>query len=165
VPAQGISSPDPDALRLELQEAIVTVRHWQTLGFQATGFIIAGNVVLLGYGFSQKQAGIFLLGSAVPMILLFVYLLTFSAAVRTIMLVIKLERDLEIRSHSLGATFARNLLGLTDADLVRLTDADLESFSFDNLMIHTPPIILYIASISQIILFVLCLTLFHYRLV
>src|SRR5262249_3947207 len=61
VPDQEASAPDRDALRIELQEALGSVRHWQMVGVQAAGFIVAANVVLIGYGFAQKQAGMFLL--------------------------------------------------------------------------------------------------------
>ena len=77
VPDQGTRTPDRDTLRVELQEALGSVRHWQVQAVQTAGFILAANIVLIGYGFSQKHAGMFLIGSALPLILLGCTLLVF----------------------------------------------------------------------------------------
>jgi hypothetical protein len=133
VAARKISTPhpDPDSLRLELQETLVTVRHWQTLRVQTTGFIVAGNVALLAYGFSQKEAGIFFLGSALPVILLIVYTLTMSISAPLITLAVKLERDLQIRDHSLAAIYVRNHLWLADSDVESLDDGEVQRLSVE----------------------------------
>jgi hypothetical protein len=169
VPAREISTshPDPDSLRLELQEALVTVRHWQTQSIQAAGFIVAGNVRLVAYGFSQKQAGIFLVGSVLPIILLMVYSLAISAAAPLIMLAIKLERDLQIRGHSLAATYARNHLWLGNVDIENLNDAEVQKLGLEKRrwFFNLTAIILYICTMGQIVLGILCLTIYHYRLV
>jgi hypothetical protein len=47
-------SSEDEALRLELQEAIVSFRHWTSQMTQAAGFIVTADVVLISYGFSQS---------------------------------------------------------------------------------------------------------------
>src|SRR5689334_8388063 len=80
VPDQEASAPDRDALRVELQEALGSVRHWQMLSIQTAGFIIAANIVLIGYGFTQKLAGMFLIGSTLPLNLLAVHIAGISSS-------------------------------------------------------------------------------------
>ena len=63
-------APDNESLRLELQQAILTVRQWSSLLIQMAGFITTADVVLISYGFAQKLAGVLLLASALPIILL-----------------------------------------------------------------------------------------------
>jgi hypothetical protein len=168
VPALESSTPHPDpvSLRLELQEALVTVRHWQTQRIQTTGFIVAGNVILLAYGFSQKRAGIFLVGSTLPIILLMVYTLTMSVSAPLITLAIKLERDLRIRRHSLAVTYARSHLWLADFDIENLNDREVQKLTLEKRrwFFNSAAVILYIVGIGQIVLGILCLTIYHYRL-
>jgi hypothetical protein len=65
---------DRDSLRLELQQAIETLRHQATLITQVLGFITAADALLLSYGLSQKNAGILFLASLTPIAMLFVLL-------------------------------------------------------------------------------------------
>jgi hypothetical protein len=136
------------------------------LGFQAAGFIVAGNVVLIGYGFTQKQAGTFLLGSVLPVILLAVYMTTISNAAGLVALSIRIEDELHIREmHSLARTYARSNLRLTEPQLKiiaaqepRVRNLNLKWF------IKPAPIILYAASLGQLGLFALCFALYDYRI-
>lgn len=50
---------DKEAVRLELQEALVSFRQQATLGVQVAGFIAAADSLLLIAGFSQHRSGIF----------------------------------------------------------------------------------------------------------
>jgi hypothetical protein len=63
-------APDNESLRIELQEALVTYRHWVSQLTQAAGFFTTADVVLAGYGFSQRLAIILLAASAFPMLIL-----------------------------------------------------------------------------------------------
>jgi hypothetical protein len=67
-------NPDNEALRLELQEALATYRHWVTQLTQVVGFTVAADVVLISYAFSQRLAGILLFASAVPILILVMYM-------------------------------------------------------------------------------------------
>jgi hypothetical protein len=90
------------------------VRHWQMMSVQATGFVVAGNVVLIGYGFTQKQAGMFVLGSVLPVILLALFIITVSAEAHLIVLSLRIEQEVHIgKTHSLTRTYARSYLRLT----------------------------------------------------
>jgi hypothetical protein len=166
VPAQEVSTSDRDALRLELQEALGSVRHWQVLGIQATGFVVAGNVVLIGYGFTQKQAGMFLIGSTLPLITLALYMITVSAVFSLVDLSIRIEDGLHIhKTHSLARTYARNYLRLTEPQLEVISaqgprDRNLSLKWFTK----TVAIILYAACLGQLGLFVLCFVHYNYRI-
>jgi len=167
VPDQEVSTPDRDALRVELQEALGSVRHWQMLSVQAAGFIVAANVVLIGYGFSQKEAGMFLLASTLPVILLAVHLAGISSSTNQIALAIQIEDELHIReTQSLARIYARNYLRLTEPQLKdviaqgpRPRNLSLNSF------ITPVAVSLYAASVGQVGLFVLYLVLYNYRIV
>jgi hypothetical protein len=165
VPAQEIATSDPDALRLELQEALGSVRHWQMMSVQATGFIVAGNVVLIGYGFTQKQAGMFLLGSVLPVILLALFIITVSAEAGLIVLSLRIEQELHIRKkHSLARTYARSYLRLTGPQLEVIAAQEPRDRNLTRKWFIRPvAIILYAASLGQLGLFVLCFALYNYR--
>ena len=68
-------APDNESLRLELQEAIVTYRHWVSQLTQVTGIIATADVVLLSYGFSQRLAVILLAASTGPIVILLIFFL------------------------------------------------------------------------------------------
>jgi hypothetical protein len=136
------------------------------LGIQAAGFIVAGNVVLIGYGFTQKQAGIFLLGSALPVILLAVYMITVSAAAGLIVLSIRIEDELHIREmHSLARTYARSNLRLTGPQLKVIGAQEPRDRNLSlKWFIKPAAIILYAATLGQLGLFVPCFTVYNYRI-
>jgi hypothetical protein len=163
-------APDNESLRLELQQAILTVRQWSSLLIQMAGFITTADVVLISYGFAQKLAGVLLLASALPIILLRVLLRIISILSPLAGLVLRIERRLLIREDSLGATFAYASLqpsGITSGDIEKLDDDKVHEL---NLSISTwqwlrrpIPRILCVATATQLGLFVLALTVFHYR--
>lgn len=64
--------PDTESLRLELKEAIAAFNAQLSLIAQSLGFLIAADVVLLGYGFAQRRSAIFLLACLLPVIMLIV---------------------------------------------------------------------------------------------
>lgn len=163
-------SPEDEALRLELQEAIVSFRHWTSQMTQAAGFIVTGDVVLISYGFSQKLAGILLLASALPIGILLVYLVVMSIVTPLAHLILKIERKLKIREDSLGVTFAQIHLRSMIANhkaIECLDDEEVRILPLSGPTIgwlkKTIPLILYAATIVQIGLFVLSLEVFHYH--
>ena len=166
MPAQEIPNSDRDALRLELQEALGTVRHWQMINIQATGFIVAGNIVLIGYGFTQKQAGMFLLGSVLPVILLALFIITVPAEAGLIVLTLRIEQELHIhKTHSLARTYARIYLRLTGPQLEVIAAQELQDRNLTRkLFIRPVAIIFYAASLVQLGLFVLFFALYSYRI-
>jgi hypothetical protein len=86
--------PDDESLRLELQEALATYRHWIAQLTQVVGFAVAADVVLVSYAFSQRLAGILLLASTVPILILVMYMVVGSIACPLVDLVLRIERNL-----------------------------------------------------------------------
>jgi hypothetical protein len=135
---------DNGSLRIELQEALVTYRQWATQLTQVAGFFVAADVVLVSYGFSQRLAAILLVASTVPMLILVMYMAIGSVNRPLVNLVLRIERKLLIQEDSLGAILAQTWL------------------KWESLW-STVPITLYTATAVQVGLFVLSLTVFHYR--
>ncbi len=164
-------APDNESLRLELQEAIGTFRHWTSQVTQAAGFIVTGDVLLLSYGFSQKLAVIFLLASATPMTILLIYLLTLSITTPLVGLILRFERKLLIREVSLGATYLRihlRSIAATLGDIENLDDEQIRNLTLGSLkgqLVKALPIFLCASTIAQLGLFVLSLTVYHYRFI
>ena len=163
-------TPDNESLRLELQEALAAFQHWTSQLTQTAGFVATGDVVLISYGFSQKLAGILLVASALPVALLFVYLMIGNYIVVLVGLIPKIERRLQIRGDSLGATYmwvgARSM-GFAYGAIKDLSDEEVRrldlGLSWHHLLKTPFPILLYAAAIAQVGLFVLGLTVFQYR--
>ncbi len=161
-------APDNESLRLELQEALGTYRHWVAQLTQVTGFFVTADVLLISFGFSQKLAGILLVTSGIPMLILVMYMVVGSIASPLVDLVLRIERRLLIRNDSLGATYVHTYFRSMVPTLgSRIEDLDDEQVRHLNLKwdsLWSPiPIILYAATVGHLGLFVLCLTVFHYR--
>lgn len=164
----GPASPDNESLRLELQQALGTYQHWVTTLTQVNGFLTAADVALISYGFSQRLAAILLVASGAPIGILAMYILVGSIASPLVNLVLRIERRLQIREDSLGATYVHTYFRSTTLTL----GSRIEDLS-DEQVRHLPlewekfwgpiPIVLYAATVVQIGLFVLSLTVFHYR--
>jgi hypothetical protein len=135
------------------------------VGVQAAGFILAANIVLIGYGFTQKHAGMFLLASTLPVILLAVHIIGISSSTNQIALVIRIEDELHIReTQSLARIYARNYLRLAGPQLEAVIAQGTRGRTLSLKWFITPEaIVLYAASLGQVGLFVLCLVLYNYR--
>ena len=161
-------APDNESLRLELQEAIVTYRHWISQLTQVAGIIGTADVVLLSYGFAQRLAAILLAASTMPIALLLIYLLVGSQLVSLINLILRFERRLLIRKDSIGAVYVRSYIRSVpqalSAHIEDLNDEEVQHLELKWATLWAPiPIILYAATVVQVGLFVLSLTVFHYR--
>jgi len=161
-------APDNESLRLELQEAVATYRHNVSQLTQVTGIIATANVVLLSYGFSQRLAAILLVASTGPIVLLLIYLLVGSLLTPLISLILRFERRLLIREDSIGAVFLRSYVRAVppalSGHIEDLSDEEVRDLNLKwNSLLAPIPILLYAATIVQIGLFVLSLTVFHYR--
>jgi hypothetical protein len=165
-------SPDNESLRLELQEALITFRHWTTQGNQAAGVVATGDVLLITYGFSQKLAGVLFLASVLPLAILLGYLQIMSAAAPIIILAMRLERRLSIRDVSLAATYAKTHLrpltsrfpsidSLNDGELIDLS----QCLSMRYWLRKQVPIVLYAATAIQIGLAILSLTVYGFKFI
>ena len=161
-------APDDESLRLELQEAIVTYRHWVSQLTQVSGIIATADVVLVSYGFSQRLAAILLVASGAPIVLLILYLLVGSLLTPLISLILRFERRLLIRKDSIGAVYLRSYIRSVPQPLSGhiedLSDEEVRHLELKWDSLWAPiPIILYVWTVVQIGLFVLSLTVFHYR--
>jgi hypothetical protein len=173
---------DPESLRLELQESLQTFRHWTSQWTQAEGFIIAGDVALLSYGFAQKLAVILLLAIAFPVGILLIYLLVIFVTAPQVRLILKIEQQLHIGKDSLGITYIETHLR-PEAQLRKIEQLDDEKIMphlicyLDKILskkwwlirearqlwlVKLVPIMAYMAIAAQIALFVLSLSVFHY---
>ena len=136
---------------------------------QAGGIIATGDVLLLSYGFSQKVAAILLLASTSPMGILLMYLIVSSDFSPLVGLILRLERKLLIRGDSLGAVYLRSHMRSIAAalgDIENLDDEQIRNLNLSSLKGNLGkliPIVLCAATIAQVGLFVLSLTVYHYR--
>ena len=161
-------APDNESLRIELQEALESYRQYISHWVQGTGFFTAADVALVSYAFSQRIAVILLVASTFPMLMLVTYMTTATIGSGLINLVLRIERRLRIRKDSLGATVARTAPAkMTPAVGSHIEDLDDEEVGHLNLKWESRwgvlPVILYAGSAIHIVLFVLSLTVFHYR--
>jgi hypothetical protein len=161
-------APDNESLRIELQEALESYRQYISHWVQGTGFFTAADVALVSYAFSQRIAVILLVASTFPMLMLVTYMTTATIGSGLINLVLRIERRLRIRKDSLGATVARTV----PAKMIPAVGGHIEDLS-DEEVRHLNlrwewrwgvlPIVFYAATAIHIVLFVLSLTVFHYR--
>jgi hypothetical protein len=159
---------DNESLRIELQEALVTYRQYVSQWVQGIGIFTAADVALVSYAFSQRIAVILLVASAFPMLMLVSYMITVSVAGPLINLVLRIERRLRIRKDSLGAILARPALAKTipaaGSHIEDLSDEEVHHLNLRwELRWGVLPIIYYAGTAIHIVLFVLSLTVFHYR--
>ena len=159
-------APDNESLRIELQQALETYRHWISQLTQASGFFITADVALASFGFSQRLAVIILVASTLPMIILVEYTVIGSVASPLINLALRVERRLLIRKDSPAATFVRAQFGMIPA-VNHIEDLNDEGVRHLTLKWEPRwsaiPIVLYTASAVQLGLFALSLTVFHYQ--
>lgn len=163
-------APDNESLRLELQESISAFHHWSSQFTQAAGLIATGDVILVTYGFSQRLAAILLFASSFPLIILWTYSLVGYACTPLVGLILKIERKLQIREISLGATYMRvHLRSMAPAHgtIEDLSDEEVRRLNLNFTWRHwwwmPVSFVFYALTIVQVGLFVLSLTVFHYR--
>ena len=128
--------------------------------------------MLITFGFSQRLAGVLFLASALPVAILLGYLQIMSASAPIILVAMKLERKLLIRHDSLAVTYAkvhlRPLLSrygsVEDLDEEKLLSLE-QNLSKRFWLRKQVPLALYAATIIQIGLAILTLTVYHYRFI
>jgi hypothetical protein len=161
-------APDDESLRIELQEAQVTYRQYTSQLTQTAGIFIAADVALTSYAFSQRIAVILLAGSAFPIFILVVYMMTASIVGPLIDLVLRIERRLRVRKDSLGATLARTapakIIPAVGSHIEDLNDEEVYHLNLKwELRWSVISIMIYAGFAIQIVIFVLSLTVFRYR--
>ena len=96
------------------------------------------------------------------------YILVGSIASPLVNLVLRIERRLQIREDSLGATYVhtyfRSMTPTLSSRIEDLSDEEVRQLDLKWENFWGPmPIVLYAATVVQVGLFVLSLTVFHYR--
>lgn len=161
-------APDNESLRIELQEALVTYRQLTSQFTQAVGIFTAADVALVSYAFSQRIAVILLVASAFPILMQVSYMTVASISGPLINLVLKIERLLQIRKDSLGATLARTapakMIPAVGSHVEDLNDEEVRDLNLKwESRWSVIPMMLYPGIVIHVVLFVLSLTVFHYR--
>jgi hypothetical protein len=88
--------PDEESIRLELREAIATFRDQTGRVTQGIGIIVTADSVLLAYGFSQRDSGILLVASLMPLFGLTAFFHFLRISTPIIYVAIVLERRLRL---------------------------------------------------------------------
>jgi len=131
-------NPESESLRFELQQAIGTFQTQMSLLIQMAGFFIAADSALLAYGLTQRRAGILLLASFMPAIMLGIYIELRNSSIPVIYVAITLERKLHLRDAPLVETFALSRMSRVFAMPTETTDmADPEFYAS---MLRSPQI-------------------------
>jgi hypothetical protein len=154
-------STDKEAVRLELQEALVSFRQQATLGVQVAGFMATADALLLIAGFAQHRSGIFLLASFAPILLFIIYVELLKYALPVGYVAMALERELGLSNAPLATAFAARVIlridpqgglgGVTARDLQK----SLSSTSARLVFARTPAYVLYSIFIAQLGLFLI----------
>ena len=160
------SDPEPDSLRLELQQAIGLAQTQASLLVQMAGFFVAADAAILAYGFTQKNSAIFLLASLMPAIMLALYIQLRNSSIPVIFVAVKLEHKLHLSDNPLMETYAKKRMERI------FTPAEIHDMKTS----REPPVprirdwftkpgVLLICSIfaAQICWFLISLLVFHYR--
>jgi hypothetical protein len=161
---------DAEAQRLELQEAIATARQSATLSVQIAGFLATADSLLLAYGFAQRQGGIFLVASLLPILFLAIGVVMLRAVIPVGYVAMVLERELGLRAAPFATIFAlRLILGTQPADLTSdILNKDLQALLFSTssarvVLASKPAYVLYLLSALQFVLFLTATFVGHFR--
>lgn len=160
---RGSSDPEPESLRLELQEALITYRHHTSLVTQAFGFVVAADSALLAYGFTQKDAAVFLIASFMPIIMLVAFVEIMSRAFAASYAAIRLEQKLSLRSENFAGLYFQMPDVSLFSDLSGMEIAKVHGYlrSYLSKTLHSK--ILFCVFLIQFFLFVISVAIYHYR--
>ena len=154
---------------MELKEAITGFNAQISLIAQSLGFLIAADVILLGYGFAQRRSVILLLASLIPIAMFAVLVDLMTSMIPMSYVAINIERRLSLREAPLIGTYVKSCQGIIQAVL-----GDIESW--DSLRVEglvprirlrfllrdRKTLLLLGAFIAQLCLFVVSITAYHY---
>lgn len=164
------NQPDAESLRLELQEAITTFRHQIALILQLLGVIVTADSVLVAYGFTQKQSGILLIASLMPIAALLVFGSITHGLVPISYTAMRLEERLSLHHAPLITTWVKNRDDLPFAVLGNVDDWSdpkveevISSTSRWFFLRSYKSHILLIIFVLQILLFIITIVFSHYR--
>src|SRR5258708_5088513 len=165
------AQPESESLRLELQEAITSIRHQISTLTQVAGFLAAADSVLIAYGFSQRISGILLIASFMPVIMIVSYAEILQSALPLIYVAVTLEQKLQLRDAPLAAlylqSYARDIFDRFGKD-IDMTDPKVResilNFSRTKRLNNGTIYSLYAIFATQIGLFLISIIIYHYKL-
>lgn len=163
-------SPDEESLRLELREAITTFREQAGRMTQGIGFIVTADSVLLAYGFAQRESGILLIASLMPILALLVYFQFLRTSTPIVYVAVVLEKQLQLERIPLIGTHARKHFQQVYTIVANSKDAADDSvcssvlaLSYRDWIGRPIAVVLYCVFVAQISLFILSIVAYSYR--
>lgn len=155
-----------------MQHGYEALRSLAALAIQMCGFLIAANAVLLGYGLSQRHAGFLLVASAFPLLVILLATSIVRHGFPMVYVALRAERHLAPGVDTLCSTY----LAVHAPRLLRKLEPILDDqdpmpvvrrlVSARNVFGYRSPWMLFLAFawIGQLVLFVVALWFFDYRL-
>ena len=166
----GQESSNAESRQLELREAITAFHSQLAMLVQALGIVITADALLLAYGFTQKLSAILLLASLLPIAMLVMFLETMTVLVPITYVAVKLERSLSLHEAPFIETYTQSRQGLFPLlfdgakDIDALKDQGFTpKIPFRYLLRDRKTALLVAASIVQLCIFVISITVYHYR--
>jgi len=156
-------SPDAESLRLEFQEALTTYRHHTSLVAQAFGFVVAADSALLAYGFTQKEAAVFLIASFMPIVMLIAFVEIMSRAFAAGYAAIKLEQKLSLQNENFAGLYFQMPDTSLFSSLSGMEIAKVHNYLRSYLLKSLHSKILFCVFLVQLCLFVIAIVTYHYR--
>ena len=166
----GQESSNTESRQLELREAITAFHSQLAMLVQSLGIVITADVLLLAYGFTQKLSAILLLASLLPIAMLVMFLEGMTVLVPITYVAIKLERSLSLHEAPFIETYAQSQQGVFPALFDGARDIDaLKAQGFApkirlrSLLRDRKAALMVTASVVQLCIFVISITVYHYR--
>lgn len=164
------TGPDAESLRLELQQAIITIRQQYSLLTQIFGIIATADSILLAYGFTQRISSVILIASFMPIIMLISSVVIGSQTVPIIYVGVTLEQRLNLVDVPLVAMYVPGYVrGIFAADGQRtiMTESEIRKsilgISLRRFLTNRAAYILYVTFAIQVCLFLISLLVYNYR--
>ena len=162
--------PDAESLRLVLIEALSTFRQQLGRLTQAIGFIVTADSVLLAYGFSQKESGILLIGSLMPILALLIYIQFLYSSTPVVYVAIAIEQKLRLDDVPLMGTYARKGFKPIFSIVARSDNASdgtvrdsVLALSYHNWIVRPISLVLSCIFLAQLGLFFIGMISYRYR--
>ena len=137
---------------------------------QGIGFIVTADSVLLAYGFSQRESGILLVASLMPVLGLFVFFHFQRVSTPVVYVAIALERRLRLDDVPLIEIHARKGFKQVYALVANAKDVADESvrdsilaLSYRDWISLPIALMLYCIFVAQLILFIVSIVAYSYR--
>jgi hypothetical protein len=165
-PMVDLKSVDPETLRLELQEAIITFRHQIGLLIQMFGIAVTADSALIAYGFAQQRSGIFLAASFPPIAVAVIYFAIITGLIPIAFAIMELERAFSLREEGFMTRWIMSRHDLPFRILrKRGVVANAEALpSRPSYLIKDPKMLILAGTFAvQFFVFMISLTVYHYR--